>query len=508
MSSERGRPDVPQPPWEYLPREKWCAPTSVPSSSNNNRSSITPIPDVIRDHFFIGGRLSPTDAIEILTSVTAVFTNEPNILFLNDPITVCGDVHGQFYDLMTLFELGGDPSKPTQYLFLGDYVDRGSFSTEVALYLFSLKLAFPTTMWMLRGNHECRHLTSYFNFKEECLHKYSEAVYDAFQACFDALPLAAVLNDSYLCVHGGLSPDINSVDDISLIDRFREPPTSGAMCDLLWADPMEDEEEQLCPDALFLHNELRGCSYVFSFAAVKHFLEENRLLGVIRAHEAQDEGFRLFRKVEGTGFPGVICIFSAPNYCDSYDNKASFLEISEKVLHIRQFHSVEHPYVLPNFMNAFSWSLPFVFDKIADLVHCVVGVGKGAAAGPNGDSDDDNDSITGSSQAEAVASREAKAYAQLLRALVGSRVIALRGAIIFAKVVAVAKFLVLLKGARRRQQGKTSNTVQSDSRRRAVELHSDQLPIEEQAEGEIAPGTTKSSGRVVPIYVDPVAQVA
>jgi serine/threonine-protein phosphatase 2B catalytic subunit len=412
-----------------------------------------PIPSVIKQHFFDGGRLSPSDAIEILTAVTDLLASEPNILTLSDPITIVGDIHGQFYDLMTLFELGGDPGKPTQYLFLGDYVDRGSFSTEVALYLFSVKLAYPASMWLLRGNHECRHLTSYFNFKEECLHKYNEAVYDAFQTAFDALPLAAVLNDSYLCIHGGLSPDINSIDDISLVDRFREPPTSGAMCDLLWADPMEDEEEQLCPDALYLHNELRGCSYVFSFAAVRHFLEENKLMGVIRAHEAQDEGFRLFRKVEATGFPGVICIFSAPNYCDSYDNKASFLEISDKVLHIRQFHSVEHPYVLPNFMNAFTWSLPFVFDKLADLIRNLVAAG-GAAQGSvdavdDSDIDIDEEFEIGRSDPMMVNPvRERQSLAALLRILVGSRVLAERGRLILAKTRAVAKFLVLLRKLR------------------------------------------------------------
>lgn len=355
---QRGCSDVPPPPTRPLEHNEVFDSFGRPQHER------------IRAHFLSGGYLTDEDASEIIVRAHAVLRQEPNVLLLDDPITVCGDVHGQFYDLQTLFQLGGDPLS-TQYLFLGDYVDRGSFSTEVALYIFSLKLLCPQSIWLLRGNHECRHLTAYFNFKEECLHKYSTDVYDHFMTAFDALPLAALIGEGFLCVHGGLSPDIKSIDDISLIDRFREPPTSGAMCDLLWADPMEDEEERLCPDALYLHNELRGCSYIFSHAAVEHFLKENDLLCLIRAHEAQDEGFRMYRKIQTTGFPGVICVFSAPNYCDSYDNKAAILQINKKVIHLKQYHCVEHPYMLPNFINAFGWSLPFVSDKLYDILSMV-----------------------------------------------------------------------------------------------------------------------------------------
>jgi diadenosine tetraphosphatase ApaH/serine/threonine PP2A family protein phosphatase len=284
-------------------------------------------------------------------------------------VTVCGDTHGQFFDLLTLLDLGGsptDPTNPTQYLFLGDYVDRGSFSTEVALLLLSYKLLCPQRMWLLRGNHECRHLTAYFNFKVECTKKYSEAVYDAFMNCFDALPLAARVDGRFLCVHGGLGPDIRSVEDIALIQRVQEPPARGPMCDLLWADPMEPDEEAAAPGARYLYNDIRSCSYSFSYKAALEFLKANNLLALIRAHESQFEGYRMFQKVPETGMPSVICIFSAPNYCE-YNNKAAIIQLADHSIRVKQFAAVEHPYVLQNFLNAFSWSVPFLMDKVQHI---------------------------------------------------------------------------------------------------------------------------------------------
>jgi serine/threonine-protein phosphatase 2B catalytic subunit len=324
----------------------------------------------LKQHFYREGRLTEQQALWIIKKGAEVLRAEPNLLEMDAPITVCGDVHGQYYDLMKLFEVGGDPAE-TRYLFLGDYVDRGYFSIECVLYLWCLKIHYPKTLWLLRGNHECRHLTDYFTFKLECKHKYSETIYEACMDSFCALPLAAVMNKQFLCIHGGLSPELHTLDDLKSVDRFREPPTQGLMCDILWADPLEDFGQEKTSD-YFLHNHVRGCSYFFSYPAACAFLEKNNLLSIIRAHEAQDAGYRMYRKTRTTGFPSVMTIFSAPNYLDVYNNKAAVLKYENNVMNIRQFNCTPHPYWLPNFMDVFTWSLPFVGEKITDMLLAIL----------------------------------------------------------------------------------------------------------------------------------------
>ena len=143
------------------------------------------------------------------------------------------------------------------------------------------------------------------------------------------------------------------------------------MCDILWADPLEDFGQEKTTD-YFLHNHVRGCSYFFSYHAACAFLEKNNLLSVIRAHEAQDAGYRMYRKTRTTGFPSVMTIFSAPNYLDVYNNKAAVLKYENNVMNIRQFNCTPHPYWLPNFMDVFTWSLPFVGEKITDMLIAIL----------------------------------------------------------------------------------------------------------------------------------------
>ncbi|KAJ7155446.1 serine/threonine-protein phosphatase 2B catalytic subunit A1 [Mycena crocata] len=344
----------------------------IPTQEQFFAASDPTKPDIafLKNHFYREGRLSEEQALYIIEKATEVLRSEPNMLALEGPVTICGDVHGQYYDLMKLFEIGGNPAD-TPYLFLGDYVDRGYFSIECVLYLWALKIWYPTSIYLLRGNHECRHLTDYFTFKLECKHKYSERIYDACTESFCSLPLAAVLNKQFLCIHGGLSPEFNTLDDLRTIDRFREPPTQGLMCDILWSDPAEDFGTEKTADS-FLHNHVRGCSYFFTYQAACNFLERNNLLSIIRAHEAQDSGYRMYRKTKTTGFPSVMTIFSAPNYLDVYNNKAAVIKYENNVMNIRQFNYSPHPYWLPNFMDVFTWSLPFVGEKITDMLVAVL----------------------------------------------------------------------------------------------------------------------------------------
>ena len=167
---------------------------------------------------------------------------------------------------------------------------------------------------------------------------------------------------------GGLSPEIHTLDDIKKLDRFKEPPPYGPMCDLLWSDPIEDYGHEKSYDEKYLFNATRGCSYFYTFKAVNDFLVRNSLLTVIRAHEAQDVGYRMYRKCPQSGFPSLMTIFSAPNYLDVYQNKAAILKYDTNIVNIRQFNYTPHPYWLPNFMNVFTWSLPFVGEKVTEML--------------------------------------------------------------------------------------------------------------------------------------------
>jgi len=340
-------------------------PPAKPLSSEEFIKDGVPDTEILKTHLFKEGKIALEAAKIILSTATEIFRKEPTLLEVEAPVTVCGDVHGQYYDLIKLLEVGGNP-KDTRYLFLGDYVDRGSFSIEVVLLLYSYKIAYPETFFMIRGNHECRHLTEYFTFKEECKHKYNLEIYELCMLSFDSLPLGGIMNGQFLCIHGGISPEIRTLDDIRNIERFKEPPQSGPMCDLLWADPMENFSSEVRDT--FEFNEVRGCSYVFSHRAACAFLERNGLLSIIRAHEAQDAGYKMHTKNQATGFPSVITLFSAPNYLDAYNNKGAVLRYQDNVMNIRQFNCSPHPYWLPNFMDVFTWSVPFVAEKVAEML--------------------------------------------------------------------------------------------------------------------------------------------
>lgn len=339
--------------------------------------------EMLRKHLSREGRLDVKAAKRILKLVQELFKIEPNVLELLAPITVIGDIHGQFYDLLQLIERGGDPST-TRYLFLGDYVDRGMFSTECCFLLFALKLCYPNNIFMLRGNHESRVLTEHFNFKTECQFKYNLEIYDLFMDCFDCLPLCGlVLNQqgTFFCTHGGIGPELESIQQIKELDRFIEIPEEGNYCDLIWSDPIEldedlDEYEIIQWSRVeFQFNSARGCGWCYGYASVDRFLDDNHLLCIVRAHEVQRDGiFQHTFGLEERSHPPVITVFSAPNYCDVYENSAGIMRINIHSYTFERIEWVDHPYYLPNFVDAISFSLPFIAENLMKIFAYVLSI--------------------------------------------------------------------------------------------------------------------------------------
>ena len=191
---------------------------------------------------------------------------QPILLELITPIKICGDVHGQYYDLLRLFEYGGYPPQ-SNYLFLGDYVDRGKQSLETVCLLLAYKIKYPENFFMLRGNHECSAINRIYGFYDECKKRFSVKLWKIFTDCFNCLPVAALLDEKILCMHGGLSKDMNKFEEIKKIVRPTDVPETGLLCDLLWSDPDESAKDG------YGEND-RGVSVIFNGNVVKGFLEK------------------------------------------------------------------------------------------------------------------------------------------------------------------------------------------------------------------------------------------
>ncbi|XP_056850649.1 serine/threonine-protein phosphatase PP1 isozyme 6 isoform X1 [Raphanus sativus] len=261
-------------------------------------------------------KLLDVEIRQLCSASKDVFLSQPNLLELEAPIKICGDVHGQFPDLLRLFEYGGYPPA-ANYLFLGDYVDRGKQSIETICLLLAYKLKYKLNFFLLRGNHECASINRVYGFYDECKRRYNVRLWKSFTDCFNCLPVAALIDDKILCMHGGLSPDLKSLDDIRRIPRPVDVPDQGVLCDLLWADP--DKEIQGWGE-----ND-RGVSYTFGPDKVAEFLQTHDLDLVCRAHQVVEDGYEFFAKRQ------LVTIFSAPNYCGEFDNAGAMMSVDDSL---------------------------------------------------------------------------------------------------------------------------------------------------------------------------------
>ncbi|OQR84618.1 serine/threonine-protein phosphatase 2B catalytic subunit [Achlya hypogyna] len=403
----------------------------------------------LRQLFETQDRLPTETALEIIHDALHLMDKEPNVLEIQAPVVVFGDLHGQFFDLLKMLDkISFFADKPEhadrKLLFLGDYVDRGVFSCEVMLFLLCMKIHYPDRVFLLRGNHECEAISSFYGFRLECKAKYGVSVYFHFVQCFRSIPLAAIVDapdGRIFCVHAGISPDLDTIADIQALDRRQEPTTSGPLCDLLWSDPVPEyevdvpasdpseveESDEAAPadapeeanasskqplkkrpsivpeTARWSPNEVRGCSYYYGCLAVYTFLNRNNLLYILRAHELQDEGFLFHFTSQAylpldtrpdTTFPPVITLFSAPNYCDEYHNLGAMMCISNEPngFDVEQLQAAHHPFPRRHAQSEGMWTmfestLPYIppstafFETMAEINGVASPASDTAAAG-------------------------------------------------------------------------------------------------------------------------------
>ena len=247
--------------------------------------------------------LKNAEITAICTAVREVLLAQPALLELSAPVKIVGDVHGQYTDLIRLFEMCGFPPN-ANFLFLGDYVDRGKQSLETILLLFCYKLKFPENFFLLRGNHECANVTRVYGFYDECKRRCNIKVWKTFVDTFNCLPIAAIVAGKIFCVHGGLSPSLTDMDDIRQIARPTDVPDYGLLNDLLWSDPADMETN-------WEANE-RGVSFCFGKKVIMEFLQAHDFDLVCRAHMVVEDGYEFFNDRI------LVTVFSAPNVCSTY----------------------------------------------------------------------------------------------------------------------------------------------------------------------------------------------
>ncbi|KAE9593699.1 hypothetical protein Lal_00036424 [Lupinus albus] len=262
-------------------------------------------------------QLSESEIRQLCVNARQIFLSNPILLDLSPPIRVCGDIHGQYQDLLRLFEYGGYPPA-ANYLFLGDYVDRGKQSLETICLLLAYKIRYPDKIHLLRGNHEDAKINRIYGFYDECKRRFNVRLWKIFTDCFNCLPVAALIDGKILCMHGGLSPELQNLNQIKEIQRPTEIPDNGLLCDLLWSDPDSSIDGWADSD--------RGVSCNFGSDAVTEFLDKNDLDLICRGHQVVEDGYEFFAKRR------LVTIFSAPNYGGEFDNAGALLSVDESLV--------------------------------------------------------------------------------------------------------------------------------------------------------------------------------
>lgn len=277
--------------------------------------------DAIRELAATGAIVPEAQVIQVLHLLAEIFAQESNLVQVPSPVVICGDVHGQLDDVLWMLECAGGTDQ--NFLFMGDYVDRGTHSLNTFLVLACLKLKSPNNVFLLRGNHECRQTSRTYGFYNECWLNYGHGgVWFAVNDVFDLLPSAAVVDGRVFAVHGGLSPLLPLTEMISLENRFEEIPPEGPLADLYWSDPDGDNSP------IEWRKNMRGSGYVFGRSVVHKFVHLNKLDFVTRSHQVVAKGFMWYypeeRWTDGEG--RLITVWSAPNYAYRQVNKASILK--------------------------------------------------------------------------------------------------------------------------------------------------------------------------------------
>ncbi|RYP54085.1 hypothetical protein DL768_001087 [Monosporascus sp. mg162] len=232
-------------------------------------------------------------------------------------LEIVGDTHGQYYDLLRSFEYGGFPPE-ANYMFLGNYVDYGKQSIETFCLVLAYKIKYPENFFPLRGNHECASMNRLFGFYDECKRRYDSKLWRIFTGVFNCMPIAAIVEDKIFCMHGGLSADLNSMEQIRRLERPADVPDGGIMCDLLWSDPDENITGWGEND--------RGVSFTFGPDVVSRFLQKHDLDLIVRGHQVVEDGYEFFSDRQ------LVTLWGAPNWRDEYDNAGAMMSIDESLL--------------------------------------------------------------------------------------------------------------------------------------------------------------------------------